>query len=63
FAPVVPAERWGPYRVPAVLLGDQRAPCAGTRARDCPVPGHPCLEQVTAADVVRSVQKLLKETE
>ncbi|MFD5181264.1 glycosyltransferase family 9 protein [Streptomyces sp. NPDC058372] len=63
FAPVVPADRWGPYKVPAVLLGDQGAPCAETRARDCPVPGHPCLEQVTAADVVRSVQKLLKEAE
>ncbi|CAM5681072.1 ADP-heptose:LPS heptosyltransferase OS=Streptomyces griseomycini OX=66895 GN=FHS37_002859 PE=4 SV=1 [Streptomyces griseomycini] len=43
FAPVVPAERWRPYGVPYVLLGDQDAPCADSRARDCPVPGHPCL--------------------
>lgn len=61
FAPVVPAERWAPYGVPTVILGDQRAPCADSRARDCPVPGHPCLEEVTGQDVVRAVQKLLKE--
>ncbi|KUN09624.1 glycosyl transferase [Streptomyces canus] len=62
FAPVVPAERWGPYGVPHVLLGDQNAPCADSRARHCPVPGHPCLDEVTAQDVVRAVQKLLKES-
>ncbi|MEE1927021.1 glycosyltransferase family 9 protein [Streptomyces sp. TRM 70351] len=61
FSPVVPAERWGPYRVPHVLLGDQRAVCAGTRARECPVAGHPCLGEVTAADAVAAVEKLLKE--
>ena len=48
FAPVVPAARWAPYGVPSVLLGDQDAPCRGTRATDCPVPGHPCLASVTA---------------
>ncbi|MGY1752097.1 glycosyltransferase family 9 protein [Blastococcus sp. SYSU D01042] len=59
FAPVVPAARWAPYGVPTVLLGDQAAPCAGTRARECPVPGHPCLTSVTAADVVAAVEKLV----
>ncbi|TKJ29815.1 glycosyltransferase family 9 protein [Blastococcus sp. CCUG 61487] len=59
FAPVVPAERWAPYGVPTVLLGDQAAPCAGTRARACPVPGHPCLTSVTAHDVVAAVEKLV----
>jgi ADP-heptose:LPS heptosyltransferase len=58
FAPVVPAERWAPYGVPTVLLGDQDAPCRGTRARECPVPGHPCLTSVTAEDVVAAVEKL-----
>lgn len=62
FAPVVPAERWAPYGVPTVLLGDQSAPCADTRARVCPVPGHPCLNGVTAHDVVSAVHKLLKES-
>lgn len=62
FAPVVPAERWRPYGVPYVLLGDQQAPCAGTRARQCPVPGHPCLDTVTAHDVAAAVEKLLGET-
>jgi len=58
FAPVVPAERWAPYGVPTVLLGDQDAPCRGSRARECPVPGHPCLTSVTAHDVVAAVEKL-----
>jgi ADP-heptose:LPS heptosyltransferase len=59
FAPVVPAVRWRPYRVPQVLLGAQDAPCRGTRARDCPVPGHPCLSQVTPEDVVAAVRRLV----
>ena len=50
FSPVVPAERWAPYGVPIVLLGDQAAPCRGTRARECPVPGHPCLTGVAPAE-------------
>ncbi|MEU0459460.1 glycosyltransferase family 9 protein, partial [Streptomyces sp. NPDC006129] len=61
FAPVVPAERWRPYGVPYVLLGDQDAPCADSRARQCPVPGHPCLDTVTAHDVVTAVEKLRGE--
>jgi len=59
FAPVVPAARWAPYGVPAILLGDRTAACAGTRARRCPTPGHPCLESVTAEDVVVAVDELL----
>jgi ADP-heptose:LPS heptosyltransferase len=59
FSPVVPAIRWRPYRVPQVLLGAQDAPCRGTRARDCPVPGHPCLSRVTPEDVVSAVHRLV----
>ena len=58
FAPVVPAVRWAPYGVPTVLLGDQSAPCRDSRARECPVPGHPCLTSVSAADVVAAVRSL-----
>ena len=58
FAPVVPAARWAPYGVPHVLLGDQRAACRDTRARDCPAPGHPCLDGVTATDVLDAVESL-----
>ncbi|GAA2207820.1 glycosyltransferase family 9 protein [Nonomuraea monospora] len=58
FAPVVPAVRWAPYGVPAVLLGDQEAPCRDSRARVCPVPGHPCLSQVTSEQVVKAVREL-----
>ncbi|MBF0689765.1 MAG: glycosyltransferase family 9 protein [Cellulomonas sp.] len=58
FAPVVPAERWSPWGVPSVLLGDQEAPCAGTRARECPVAGHPCLSSVAPSRVVAAVEAL-----
>ena len=58
FAPVVPALRWRPYRVPHVLLGDQEAACAASRARDCPVAGHPCLASVSPDDVVAAVARL-----
>ena len=58
FSPVVPAERWRPWGVPTVLLGDQRAPCAHSRARACPVPGHPCLTGIDPAAVVGAVRQL-----
>ncbi|SES44020.1 glycosyltransferase family 9 protein [Lentzea albida] len=58
FAPVVPAVRWAPYGR-HVLLGDQEAPCRGTRARECPVTGHPCLDQVDPADVVAAVAEVM----
>jgi ADP-heptose:LPS heptosyltransferase len=58
FSPVVPAVRWRPWKVPHVLLGDQRAACAGTRARTCPIPGHPCLDGVPVAEVVAAVERL-----
>uniref|UniRef100_UPI00313C8013 glycosyltransferase family 9 protein n=1 Tax=Nocardia otitidiscaviarum TaxID=1823 RepID=UPI00313C8013 len=61
FAPVVPARRWAPFGVPSIVLGDQDAPCAGTRARDCPVPGHPCLDGITDTAVVGAVRELLRE--
>ena len=60
FAPVVPAARWAPYGVPAVLLGDQSAPCAGSRARACPVPGHPCLDGIEPSAVVAAVAALTR---
>jgi ADP-heptose:LPS heptosyltransferase len=58
FAPVVPAARWAPFGVPSVVLGDQGAPCAGTRARRCPVPGHPCLDTVDPRKVADAVAAL-----
>ncbi|MEJ7704727.1 MAG: hypothetical protein WKF47_14155 [Geodermatophilaceae bacterium] len=61
FAPTVPAIRWAPYGVEHILLGDQTASCADSRARLCPVPGHPCLTSVTPDDVVAAVAKLAGE--
>jgi ADP-heptose:LPS heptosyltransferase len=60
FAPVVPAARWAPYGVPAVLLGDQDSPCAGSRAQSCPVPGHPCLDGIEPTTVVAAVAALTR---
>jgi ADP-heptose:LPS heptosyltransferase len=58
FAPTVPYEQWRPYGVPVRRLGDRYAPCRHTRAVTCPVPSHPCLSGVTAADVVAAVEAL-----
>jgi ADP-heptose:LPS heptosyltransferase len=58
FAPVVPSARWAPHGVPVALLGDQRAPCRDSRARQCPVAGHPCLSGVAPAAVCAAVDSL-----
>ena len=57
FAPTVPAVRWRPWRVPHELLYVD-VPCAGCRARVCPVEGHPCLGGVAVADVLGAVGRL-----
>jgi ADP-heptose:LPS heptosyltransferase len=59
FSPVVPPARWAPWGVPTVILGDQEAACRGTRARECPIPGHPCLASVGADQVVDACHLLL----
>ncbi len=61
FSPVVPAARWAPYGVPHELLGDQWAPCRGSRAVSCPIQGHPCLAGVSPSRVARAVERLLSE--
>lgn len=58
FAPVVPAHRWRPWRVPHVLLGTLDISCAGCRARTCPIPGQPCLAPFTADNVLNAVAEL-----
>jgi ADP-heptose:LPS heptosyltransferase len=62
FAPTVPAARWRPWGVRHELLFVD-VPCAGCRARECPVPGHPCLEGVGVADVLAAVQRLVPAAE
>ncbi len=58
FAPVVPAERWAPHGTTSIVLGDQHAACAGSRARMCPVSGHPCLDSISPHEVVDAVRAL-----
>jgi ADP-heptose:LPS heptosyltransferase len=58
FSPVVPAVRWRPWGVAHELLGEQGAACAGSRARVCPVAGHPCLDGVSVGEVVAAVDRL-----
>jgi ADP-heptose:LPS heptosyltransferase len=59
YAPTVPAARWHPWCVPFELLNDE-VPCAGCRARECPVAGHPCVDGVTAE---RAADALVRLTE
>ena len=58
YAPTVPFGQWGPFRVPAVRLGDAAADCRETRAARCPVPGHPCLSDIAPESVVAAVELL-----
>jgi ADP-heptose:LPS heptosyltransferase len=62
FPPTVPAVRFRPWMVDHVLLGDQDAPCAGCRARVCPIPGQPCLDGVTPDVVLAALESLLART-
>lgn len=57
FAPTVPPVRWRPWAVRHELLF-QDVPCAGCRARVCPVAGHPCLAGVGVADVLAALQRV-----
>lgn len=59
FAPTVPAVRWRPWKVPHILLGNQEIACAGCRARVCPVPGHPCIDEVAIEDVMAALNALI----
>jgi len=61
FSPVVSAERWAPHGVPTRILGDQGSACRGTRARECPVPGHPCLSTIVPDDIADAVEALTRE--
>ncbi|HEV2819663.1 MAG TPA: glycosyltransferase family 9 protein [Solirubrobacteraceae bacterium] len=62
FAPTVPAVRWRPWGVAHELLYVE-VPCAGCRARECPVPGHPCLGGVEVEEVVAAVGRLAPRSE
>jgi ADP-heptose:LPS heptosyltransferase len=57
YAPTVPWVRWRPWGVPHALINHE-VPCAGCRASECPVPGHPCLGSVDPSDVAATVERL-----
>ena len=58
FPPTIPAARFRPWMVPHVLLGDQEIHCRGCRARVCPVPGQPCLDDGRVEDVMQALYRL-----
>jgi ADP-heptose:LPS heptosyltransferase len=57
FAPTVAPARWRPWLVAHELLYVD-VPCAGCRARQCPVAGHPCLGGVTVGDVLAALDRI-----
>jgi ADP-heptose:LPS heptosyltransferase len=57
YAPTVPSARWRPWGVPHRLL-ERQVPCAGCRARECPLPRHPCMRDIGAAEVLRALEEL-----
>jgi len=62
FAPTVPAVRWRPWRVRHELLHVE-VPCAGCRARTCPMPGHPCLDSLDVGEVLAALDRVASATE
>jgi ADP-heptose:LPS heptosyltransferase len=60
FAPTVPPRRWRPWGVRHELLYVE-TPCAGCRARECPVPTHPCVGQVEPIEVADALERLTSE--
>ncbi|MGN6187420.1 MAG: glycosyltransferase family 9 protein [Conexibacter sp.] len=61
YAPTVPAARWHPWRVPHAILNEP-VPCAGCRARTCPVPGHACIDALPTSAVLDAVHRLATPT-
>jgi ADP-heptose:LPS heptosyltransferase len=58
FPPTVPPNRWRPWGVPHVLLGELDVACAGCRATRCPLAEQVCLSGVTAEEVAGAVERL-----
>ena len=58
YAATISSTRWRPWAVPLVLL-ERDVPCAGCRARHCPVAGHPCLTGIGVPEVVAAVERLV----
>ena len=58
FAPVVPAHRWRPWKVPHELLGRLDAPCPTSCSRGCTVESQPCLGPFTADAVIAAVDRV-----
>lgn len=58
FPPTVPLDRWRPWRVPHVAVGDQAVPCAGCRSVRCPLDDQPCLRAVDGEAMVAALAVL-----
>lgn len=61
YAPTVPPVRWRPWGVAHVLLGELDIACAGCRSHRCPLPGHPCLDDVTPGHVVAALRRVVSD--
>jgi ADP-heptose:LPS heptosyltransferase len=59
FSPTVPPNRWRPWGVPHVLLGELDIPCAGCRALRCPLPEQLCLAGISPTTVAEAVRSLV----
>ncbi len=50
--------RWLPFGQRSTILY-RHVDCAGCNAVHCPVPGHPCMEDLTAEQILRSAKDIL----
>jgi ADP-heptose:LPS heptosyltransferase len=57
FAPTVPPRRRRPWGVRHELLYVE-TPCAGCRAKQCPIPTHPCVDLIEPLEVADALDRL-----
>jgi ADP-heptose:LPS heptosyltransferase len=60
FSDRAPQDDWRPYGEEVRVLQIHQ-PCGGCMAVDCPVAGHPCLNQITVPMVMEAVRSLLNK--
>jgi ADP-heptose:LPS heptosyltransferase len=60
WAPTVPPNRWHPWGVPYVLLGDLGIECRGCRHTTCPLPSQRCLADIDGDVVAAAAQSLVR---
>ena len=61
FSAIEYAGKWAPLGQGHVIIRKE-VPCAGCRRSACPIPGHPCMREITVDEVWRHVEEALVQS-